>query len=68
MAENFSHEDFAGPEINNNRIADGFEAGGWNQFHFNTFELNQLKSIQLNEKYVTSHKHAITCYKNVLKW
>ncbi len=42
MAENFSHEDFAGPEINNNRIADGFEAGGWNQFHFNTFELNKF--------------------------
>ena len=41
MAENFPHEDFAGPEINNNRIADGFEAGGWNQFHFNTFELNK---------------------------
>ena len=42
MAENLSAEDIAGPELNKNYVYPGHEAGGTNQFHFNTFALNDF--------------------------
>ena len=42
MAESTSAKDFAGHLLNNNYINPNEESGGWNQFHFNTFALNNF--------------------------
>lgn len=46
-SEDWSNEQFIGTDLKHNMITDLFdtrggkiETGGWNQFHFNTFELN----------------------------
>jgi hypothetical protein len=42
MSENISNYEYTGHELRNNVIVDEAETGGWNQFHFNTFALNDF--------------------------